>query len=461
MSSSSSATRWSGKLVFFLVAIVVFSVWVLIVHSISLPSFSNLRTEKFHDHSIYHVDQLIKETKVLVQDILKSNVSLSPNLLQELQTMVDKEKVVQTDTASASAAFLAAKTAEAQYKREVAMLKSELAKAQASSASLPVVAHTSSSYQRPPPLDKVEPVESTRFGHRRWLVVGIPTVARPRDEDYLLKTLQSFASQFSTDPADILYDNVLIHVINFQVNSAQHRKHTVFEKARSIYSDPEHPLARYFLFTDLKNSEVLPDPTNNLRDQGTPNKPGYIVRRQTRNIATTVYKSLGMGRYYLFLEDDMELCPHALLAIQYLLHKASNYHPNWLAIRASYGMNGIFMHDQDLHRFLSYLLQHQARRPPDHLVVEYYAGETPEAHSVKGSRANIGFKFNLFDHLGVVSTLRSQKMVGFPRCYEMLTEPTVFAVEAYSPKECPRDDIWPCKVKSVDHRLIDWGRFRV
>ena len=44
--------------------------------------------------------------------------------------------------------------------------------------------------------------------------------------------------------------------------------------------------------------------------------------------------------------DDMRFCPSGLQAIQYLLDKASRYHPDWLAIRASYGMNGIFMHDK-------------------------------------------------------------------------------------------------------------------
>lgn len=63
---------------------------------------------------------------------------------------------------------------------------------------------------------------------------------------------------------------------------------------------------------------------------------------------------------------------------------------------------------------------------------------------------------------GVVSTLRSERMVNFPTCYEQLVEPVVFKVEAYSPRDCPKDDIWPCSNigRAPIHSLIDWGRVK-
>jgi hypothetical protein len=91
------------------------------------------------------------------------------------------------------------------------------------------------------------------------------------------------------------------------------------------------------------------------------------------------------------------------------------------------------------------MVQNQKRRPPDHLVVEWYAGETPRSKTYKKNRANIGFRYNIFNHLGVVSTLRSTNSPGYLTCYEELLEPTVFEVEAFSVHQCPADDMWPCK----------------
>jgi len=245
-------------------------------------------------------------------------------------------------------------------------------------------------------------------------------------------------------------------------------RHIIFDTAKKKFADQ----SLYFKFSEITTAELdeqvlqcrecVLDPkigASESNDLGNANVPGYLVRRQTRSIAAVIRKNLNRAQYYMFLEDDMRFCRDGFRAIQYLLDKATRYHGHWLAVRASYGMNGIFLPNDDLAVFASYLIAQQQRRPPDHLVVEWFAGETPEAKRHKQDRVNVGFKFNLLDHIGVVSTLRSQKSSSFPRCYEPLLQPTVFEVEAYNPLQCPRDDIWPCRTANPDspQQLVDWA----
>ena len=59
-------------------------------------------------------------------------------------------------------------------------------------------------------------------------------------------------------------------------------------------------------------------------------------------------------------------------------------------------------------------------------------------------RAHMAFRYNIFDHLGKRSSLRSTNSPAYPICYEPLVEPVLFEVEAFKPKVCANEDIWPC-----------------
>ncbi|KAH8044520.1 hypothetical protein JL722_14640 [Aureococcus anophagefferens] len=174
-------------------------------------------------------------------------------------------------------------------------------------------------------------------------------------------------------------------------------------------------------------------------------EPAGLARAEADAATSLVLRTAeGAAAYFLFAEDDMKLCGHGLFAAEYVVRRAERAYPNFMAVRASFGMNGIFIHDADIAHFSAYMLAHQARRPPDHLVVEWFAGETEESRTYRGDRQHLGFRWNFFDHIGARSTLRAQTSGKMPACYEELLAPVVFPVDAYHPKRCPNHDFTPC-----------------
>ena len=63
------------------------------------------------------------------------------------------------------------------------------------------------------------------------------------------------------------------------------------------------------------------------------------------------------------------------------IDKSYLYDPHWLALRVSYGFNGVIVHQPDLASLADHLAGHFDRRPPDHLLFEWFSGERPETRS--------------------------------------------------------------------------------
>jgi len=145
------------------------------------------------------------------------------------------------------------------------------------------------------------------------------------------------------------------------------------------------------------------------------------------------------------MEDDVSLCTNGLEAIRYLIQRATIFHGFWMSVRASWGLNGIITQGgSDVLNIASYFDKHQARRPPDHLIVEWLAGETVETLEYKGDRPHFVFKYNIFEHHGKVSSLRAKpKQWNWPVCWTSLSS-ALFDVESFKIEDCPEDNIWPC-----------------
>lgn len=287
---------------------------------------------------------------------------------------------------------------------------------------------------------------------QHWLVIGMPSTPRVDGADYLNPTLDYLLEQLPADPLHPLFGKVLIVVMN----NGHGKTHDAFDAAEARMQS--HPKGSNVHFTV---NGPQPDPLGDKQDAGTVNKPGSKVRQQTRDVASLLEYAHGMGEYYMFMEDDFRLCPSAMMALQYVIDKANRVFPNWILIRTCFGLNGATIHDEDMPFLASYYREHQARRPPDHMLVEWFAGEREQSKAYVGDRKHIAFRYNLFEHIGYSSSLRSSKSPKYAVCYDELVDGVLFEVEAFKPNECKHEDIWPCP-RGIDHEFpaVNWGSLK-
>jgi hypothetical protein len=290
-----------------------------------------------------------------------------------------------------------------------------------------------------------------------FLTFGIPTIAGSPPRPYLSSTLQALEKQLPIDPLlrGKVVKVVVVHNTKVEGGSSQQhqqQQHALFHQEKQLRIEDLG-----FDFIEQPNSyPIVPgDPV------GTPNFPGERVRQQTRDLANTlviVYEKY-KPQYHVIMEDDFGLCPEGLRVITYLIHRATfNYGQDWLAIRISYGFNGVILQGSDMVPLANYLIKHQSRRPPDHLLVEWFVGEHPESKAYKGRRVHACYKYNILDHLGIHSTLREAAPGKTPQCYQPFTSYDLFEVEVFKP-ECNmldvNEDLWPCP--PMDHKCPPIG----
>jgi hypothetical protein len=210
-------------------------------------------------------------------------------------------------------------------------------------------------------------------------------------------------------------------------------------------------------------------------DLGSANVPGFRVRQQARDVtdllelAHALFGHEGGGprgeqaedgalsrlpsggapapgrmAVYMVMEDDFRLCPRGLESLAFLLARARVLLPAWNALRVSYGLNGALVRGFDVPLLAQHYRESFRRRPPDHLLVEWFAGERAESRLVKAGRPHGAFRYNLLEHFGLTSSLRAAASGVFPFCYQLLDDKVVFEVEAFRLDQCAHEQLWPC-----------------
>jgi hypothetical protein len=333
-------------------------------------------------------------------------------------------------------------------------------------------------------------IESTS----KTLVIGIPTVKRKGDPDYLVRALTYLLEQMDENgrvftPTSSL--NVRIVVVNNQHEDTS--DHVAFETAKSTHCDEKTSCVEKkqngnSVFSNTKSpitfvinrkpripifQQELTSGNVNLAND--PNVPNPRVQQQTSDVIellTTVdclyglQVSPGCSRgsngtstpapadYYMFMEDDFRICPKGLESIVFAMLKADEAAPDWNAIRISLGLNGALIRISDVNVLANYYSSHIARRPPDHLLVEWFAGETLESYNMKRNRPHAAFKHNLLEHFGFSSSLRETNSPMYAFCFDLLVPDVVFEVESYKPGMCLHEFIWPCLPPTQQSKVV-------
>jgi hypothetical protein len=166
---------------------------------------------------------------------------------------------------------------------------------------------------------------------------------------YFPLSVQAITDQLPLDAGDPLFGEVLVVVLNNKPGT-----HAVFDELRTKIMAGPHALYFKFVEQEIQQTDNVHNPEHSA------NVPSSNVRRQTRAVISTLRASAGQGRYFLFMEDDFVVCPHALRAMSYITNKANAYYPRgWSGIRVSHGLCGILINDADVPEVANYLEQHQ------------------------------------------------------------------------------------------------------
>jgi len=195
---------------------------------------------------------------------------------------------------------------------------------------------------------KTEAVKSK--GADTWLTVGIPTVPRP-SASYLYGTLSSLMAELPP-PGDGKEPLSRVRVVVMNM-AAPNERHEAFEELAQLFRNP--PSGDMFALKGSKyvfminSTNKYTDPTPDAPEPDHLNNPksipGRTARKQSCDVLNLLDATWKMGPFFMFMEDDFNACEGSLGKLPELVQKLDESPGvrRWLALRVSFGLNGILM----------------------------------------------------------------------------------------------------------------------
>eukprot|EP01113_Clastostelium_recurvatum_P035934 TRINITY_DN5059_c0_g1_i1.p1 TRINITY_DN5059_c0_g1~~TRINITY_DN5059_c0_g1_i1.p1 ORF type:complete len:398 (-),score=74.92 TRINITY_DN5059_c0_g1_i1:75-1268(-) len=315
--------------------------------------------------------------------------------------------------------------------------------------------------QLPPPLSNPEqcttPSQLTTSSSsppakdKIWLGIVMPSIPRPKNTTYIDIVFDSVLKALPDNPSHPWWGSIKVYLINNHFPG----EHLEFNRVKKKMEN--HPKSSFFEFLEndrrLKEREKANKAKRSMIGDGdedddsiSVNKGRKLLReiwgdeqeqirretQQTLDLVANLRMLENKAEHFMFMEDDMTLCPSGIEAIMHALDKANRR--NWRALRFSFGLNGILIRNSDINSLNDYWLKYGTGGPnhqhsPDMLVLAYWAG----------GGLNI-FGHNLMEHQGYVSTFADREhATNYLKCWEN----NRFWPQ-YNAAACTKDDLQPC-----------------
>jgi hypothetical protein len=259
-----------------------------------------------------------------------------------------------------------------------------------------------------------------------WLLIGIGTVPRAKDEPYLTRVLEELSRQLPPPP-DPLHGRIKV-----LVRSSKPR-HVVFDRAAALYDGD----ARFDFSRGVTSRRA------SLATAGVPTNSSSLARRRILGIEAQTLDVVALlieaqrrpAAYFMFVEDDFLPCANALLGVWHLIQRANEVGSSaWSALRVSYGLNGIVIKSADGPSVAAHF--RRGGEAPDHLFTDWALASGRKVPF-------LAFRHNLFYHLGTRSAVGNSADRFAPACYELLHD-WLAGEERFDVSRCPHDSVSPC-----------------
>ena len=230
------------------------------------------------------------------------------------------------------------------------------------------------------------------FSFSAYLTIGIPTVKR-KGADYLEKTLETITK--NTVKADWKDITVVVFLTDTDHHWIVNRAKEVYQKFTQQVDDgliqivhPHHN--SYPNFTKLERK------FNDSRDR--------VAWRSKQNLdySYLLTYSQNISKYYMQIEDDVIVAPTYFRDIRKNLENRKDQ--KWFVISFSrLGFIGKLFRSKDLSILADFLLMFFDEKPCDILL--------NDIRLIKGQRRDINVRPSLFQHIGIISSLKDKKQL--------------------------------------------------